>query len=611
MCGIYGWFGKNSDPESLQAMGTAIRHRGPDGFGVHDGENISLGICRLAFVDKANGQQPFFNQDKSIATICNGEIYNHLEIRDELQALGHRFLTHSDTEILPYAWQEWGLEMLEKLNGMFSIAIREGDTLTLARDRCGQKPLYIHTEENTLHFASEIRALLAAGIPAALNRAAIPAYLVNRYVPEPLTLFENITILPAGHFLTISPGSPAKIEAWWKPRVTPTLDISESEAISKLDSLTRDAVAISLQGEEKIATYLSAGVDSAILLESIRKTGLETTAFTAGFGTDSDEIHHAASIAKENNTPHIPVILHENDLANLRQVVAQMELPVGDALILAFDKLAGVAAQHGYRVAIGGDGIDESMMGYSFQSHLATIDSLPSLALKPAASLLRHCPLPILNRFFPFPGSLGNEGRKKIADYLAGFPSATPWQKSSGLRTLFTPAEADRLCIREVFQEPAIPEASCILDRQTLHLYQSWLQDWAIIRQDRNNMAHSIEYRMPFLDHRLVEFTLALPKNLKLHKSTNKYLWRKLTATPASKRPKQPFHLPLEKFRHSAPFQTLLRDCLNPSTVRSRNLFHPQEIKALLTAANHGEFLALKKVTSLIILELWMQTYIA
>jgi asparagine synthase (glutamine-hydrolysing) len=124
-------------------------------------------------------------------------------------------------------------------------------------------------------------------------------------------------------------------------------------------------------------------------------------------------------------------------------------------------------------------------------------------------------------------------------------------------------------------------------------------------------MAHSIEYRMPFLDHRLVEFTLALPKNLKLHKSTNKYLWRKLTATPASRRPKQPFHLPLEKFRHSAPFQTLLRDCLNPSTILSRNLFHPQEIEALVTAANHGEFLALKKVTSLIILELWMQTYIA
>ena len=123
-------------------------------------------------------------------------------------------------------------------------------------------------------------------------------------------------------------------------------------------------------------------------------------------------------------------------------------------------------------------------------------------------------------------------------------------------------------------------------------------------------MAHSIEYRMPFLDHRLVEFTLALPKDLKLNKSTNKYLWRKLTATPASKRPKQPFHLPLEKFRHSAPFQTLLKDCLNPSTIRARNLFHPEQIEALVTAANQGEFLALKKVTSLIILELWIQTYI-
>ena len=610
MCGIYGWFGKSSDPERLQAMGAAIRHRGPDGFQSQHAGDISLGICRLAIVDKTNGHQPFFNRDRSIATICNGEIYNHLEIRRELEALGHRFETHSDVEILPYAWQEWGLGMMEKLNGMFSIAIRDGDTITLIRDRCGQKPLYLHTDGNTLHFASEIRALLAAGIPAELNRAAIPIYLVNRYVPEPLTLFKDITILPAGHCLTISPGSPARIRPWWKPRVSPTLDISERDALGTLDSLTRDAVAISLQGEEKIATYLSAGVDSAILLESIRKTGFETTAFTAGFGTESDEIHHAAHIAKLNRTPHIPVILREDDLTDLRRVVAQMELPVGDALILAFDKLAAAAADHGYRVAIGGDGIDESMMGYSFQSHLAKIDSLPSVALKPAAAMLRHTPLPILDRFFPFPGSLGKEGREKIAGYLGNFPTATPWQKSSGLRTLFTPAEANRLCIGDDFHEPAIPEAASILDRQTLHLYESWLQDWAIIRLDRNNMAHSIEYRMPFLDHRLVEFTLALPKKLKLHNGTHKYLWRKLTHTPASRRPKQPFHLPLETFRHSPQFQTLLEDCLNPSTIRSRNLFHPEEIKTLVKAANRGEFLSLKKAAALIILELWMQTYI-
>ena len=610
MCGIYGWFGKGNDAHRLQTMRTAIKHRGPDGFQEHHTDNISLGICRLAIVDKKNGLQPFYNQDRTIATICNGEIYNHMEVRKALQALGHHFHTRSDVEILPHAWQEWGQDMMDRLNGMFSVAIQDGDRLILIRDRCGQKPLYLHTEGKSLHFASEIRALLAAGIPAEINYPAIPSYLVNRYVPEPLTLFKGITILPAGHFLTVTPTSPPRIEAWWKPSVTPTLDISESDALARLDTLTRDAVVISLQGEEKIGTYLSAGVDSSILLESIKRTDLETTAFTAGFGTESDEILHAAQIAKENNTPHVPVLLQEEDLTHLREVVAQMELPVGDALILAFDKLAAVAADHGYRVAIGGDGIDESMQGYSFQNHLAKLDSLPSASLKPAASLLRHCPLALLDRFFPFPGSLGKEGREKIANYLESFPSATPWQKSSGLRTLFTPAEADRLCLSQVFQEPGIPDAPTILDRQTLHLYESWLQDWSIIRQDRNNMAHSIEYRMPFLDHRLVEFTLALPKKFKLHKSTNKYLWRKLTRTSASTRQKQPFHLPLEKFRHSEAFQSLLKDCLNPSTIRERNLFDPAEIRILVEGANNGEFLALKKVVSLIVLELWMQTYI-
>ncbi len=610
MCGIYGWFGKDRDSARLHAMGKAIKHRGPDGFYTHETESISLGICRLAIVDKTHGQQPFFNKDKSIATLCNGEIYNHLEIRRELQALGHCFHTHSDAEILPYAWQEWGPASLEKLNGMFAIAIWKGNNLILARDRFGQKPLYVHVAGNIVHFASEIRALLAVGIPARLNRAAIPSYLVNRYVSEPLTLFEDITILPAGQFLKLSPGLSAQYKTWWKPSLTPILDIPEKEALPELSALTHDAVAISLHGEEEIATYLSAGVDSAVLLESINAAGFQTTAFTAGFGIESDEIQHAAQLAKANNTPHIPVILDQHDLANLRQVVAQMELPIGDALILAFDKLASVSASHGYRVAIGGDGIDESMMGYSFQRHLATIDSLPTFLLGPAASILRNSPLTLLDKFFPFPGSLGPEGREKIANYLRDFANSSPWQKVSGLRTLFTPAEVTQLCKAPVFQEPEIPEASCIMDRQTLHLYQSWMQDWAIIRQERNNMAHSIEYRMPFLDHRLINFTLSLPDNLKIRRSTNKYLWRKLTNSPASKRPKQPFHLPLEQFRQSKLFQSLLSDCLNPSIIHARDLFHINEVNRLVEAANHGEFLALKKVTSLMILELWMQSYI-
>ena len=615
MCGIYGWFGAPPSPNKLQAMGHAIRHRGPDGYGANSQASSSIGNCRLAIVDKAHGQQPFSNESQSISVVCNGEIYNHQELRSELQKLGHQFHTECDIEVLPHAWEQWGEDMLPKLNGMFTIAIQEQDTLTVIRDRCGQKPLYLAQNNEATYFASEIRALLAAGIRSKINNNAIIPYLVHRYVPEPQTMFEGITTLPAGHLVQFSNQQPQGVtRSWWKAPSFEPVDISESEAVSTLESLVNDSVSIALQGEEKIATYLSAGVDSSLLLHTIREAGYDTTTFTAGFGAASDEVQAATDLAKKYNVPHHSVICKPDDFDHLHQVVGQMELPVGDALILAFDKLSSRTAQEGFRVAIGGDGIDETMLGYSFQklNHLA--DQLPPYLCKLLGNTIRHTPIHLLNRYSPLPSSLGTEGREKIGSWFANFHQSSSWHQAVGLRTLFTPEEAQQLSPQHQWSEPKLTRGSSSLEKQALFQFQEWLQDWAIIRNERNSMAHSVEYRIPFLDHRIIDFTASLPLQLKINRLQGKHLWRKFAATKLPKansdKAKKPFYFPLEEFRNTSPFTQLVQDCLSQSTIEKRGMFNYQEIAKIIHSGEQGNFLALKKMVSLIVLELWQRNYI-
>ena len=585
-----------------------LHHRGPDGRGRFESGPFRCGMTRLAILDRENGQQPFTSSDGRIQAICNGELYNWQELRAELEKAGHQFKTRCDAEILPAAWLEWGTALPEKLNGMFALAIHDAeiDSLFLARDRCGQKPLY-YTSGSSFTFASEIKALSAAGVPLRPDPSHLSTWLSLRYLPEPFTLFENIQTLPAAHWMTVSASGKTHLERYWQP--TPKSPSNTEAPLDTLDQLTRSSVELALQSDVPIAAYLSGGVDSALLAHYIKDLGADITTVSIGFGAASDETATAQTTADHLDLPHHSTQLTPQSLSDLPRIIQQMDRPIGDALILAFDHLAQHTSSLGCKVALGGEGPDEHFAGYSFQRAFLTAHKLGPLGRTLAATVIDHLPPSLLDRFANFPASLGAEGRCKTANYLRQFSSRSFFRQATGLHTLFEPHEIQSLLHPDLLatqqEHPIVHSATSnspfALNQLLATQYTHWLPDWSLIRQDKNAMAHSLEYRAPFLDHRIIDFAFTLPDSAKLTRKNDKAIWRQLAArhlpTSITQRPKQPFYLPLEHPDWRTPLITLARDILS-----EENWLQSETISTLFQAT---DFLSLKKLAALTILQLW------
>ncbi len=606
MCGIFGWFGENTE-EDLSKMAQVLRHRGPDGEGYFHTEKAALGMTRLAILDHEGGGQPFVSEDENVVLVCNGEIYNFKELKKELEGYGHQFKTNNDVEVLPAAYLQWGEGFVEKLNGMFALALWEksAETLLLVRDRCGQKPLYITESNGVYYFASELKAFWALGIEKVLHEEAIPTYLNLRYVPEPQTLFKSVEIIPAGHLWKSGEG---KARQWWKAKITDSKPTDREE----LHHLVQSSVELALVSDEPIAVHLSAGVDSSVLLSEIHRQGTEVKALTATFGADSDELTGAAALAKKYGIEHHKVELNTESLSSLPQVVSQMELPVGDALIIAFDQLANATAQVGCKVALGGEGIDEIYGGYSFHKVMLLAEQMGKIGRTMIATGMGVTPKSILQRLSAFPAELGESGFKKVRQYFSQYDDLTDYEKGIELRTLFSSEDLSRHGM--TLAKQAFSEQGSLFDQHITYQFRSWLQDWAIIRQERNTMAHSVEYRMPFLDHRLVEFGLNSHPTDKIRGLEGKAAWRAMAQQcypeVMGKRVKQPFYFPVEERSYFDAVEEMVTDVLFSRTTRVTDFFPKGELDQLWKEVRESrEFLPLKKIMALLILELWLKEH--
>ncbi len=597
-------------------MLAALRHRGPDGIGTYQDETISLGITRLAILDPEPLTLPFRSPCGQITAICNGEIYNWQELRRTLTAQGHQFHTQCDCEVLPAAWLAWGTELPRHLNGMFALAIhdaREG-SLFLARDRCGQKPLYL-TTQGPLRFSSEIKSLAQAGVDLTLAPEHLQSWLSLRYLPEPTTLFAHIETLPAAHSLYVEKNGKRTLTRYWEPPLIPQPE-EHPQALEELDRLTRSSVELALQADVPLSVYLSAGVDSSLLAYYAKELGAEFTSTSLSFAAASDEGPEAAIFAQSLGITHHATTLTPESLTELPRVIAQMDRPIGDALILAFDHLAQHTRSLGSKVALGGEGPDEYFAGYSFQKALLTAQRLGPVGRNVAAATLRLLPSQVLNRLAQFPAKLGSSGQQKAASYFREFSRKTPFQRATDLHTLFTPNEMRELLAPDLLsqQTPLSQFEHSLSEDDFLNAlglqYRHWLPDWSLIRQDKNTMAHGLEYRAPFLDHRLIDFASQLPTSSKIHHGQEKYLWRKLAARHLPKavthRPKQPFYLPLEHPNWRKPFLALARERLSRQTLAQHGWLNEQAIEPLFQAT---QFLPLKKLAAILILQLWIEQH--
>lgn len=628
MCGIYGFAGFE-DGALLGRMGDAIRHRGPDGEGRLLNGRFAMGMRRLAIIDLSTGDQPIWNEDRTLAVVYNGEIYNYVELAEELAEKGHVFRTHSDTEVIVHAYEEWGRDCVTRFNGMFAFALhnlRTGDTF-FARDRCGQKPFYWWRDGGRFLFGSEVKAILECDhVPRECNVPAIDAFLALRYVPEPRTMFRGVFTLPAAHWMFLPKDGEPQIQRYWDvPVVEPGQQTGEEESLERIEAEFRKAVKIAMRSDVPVGAYLSAGVDSSLVVALMREHNPRIQTYSIGFNSPIDETRDAAETARLLGTEHHEIHCRHEDFASLPKIVWHMDRPVGDALIIAFNKLAQRTAQD-LKVTVGGEGADEIFAGYSFHKVIQMAEFyhqlVPGFVHRGATlPILRATPVNVLDRFFHFPADLGSEGKARFLEFFERYGDRTLFGNYVALKTVFgTETRRDLYTdalkgqANEEWVPPVRIDRGSFHDRMLALQWDEWLQDWSIIRQDKNTMAHSLEIRLPFLDHNLIEAGFRVPPRLKGTWTRDKIIERRLAAKllpPAvTNRPKNPFFFPMEFFFEHPEFHQLLSETLTEERVKARGYFRWEAVKALLDRMETREFLYLKQVMCLVILELWHQIFI-
>ncbi|MGE3777339.1 MAG: asparagine synthase (glutamine-hydrolyzing), partial [Pirellulaceae bacterium] len=580
MCGIAGILRTDSDSPApadvLSRMLQTIFHRGPDDEGVLlDGE-LAMGMRRLSIIDLAEGRQPMFDESGRFGVIFNGEIYNYRELRQELAGRGHQLRTHSDTEVIVHLYEERGAECLEQLRGMFAFAIwdKQSRELFLARDRLGVKPLYYAEHDGALLFASEIKALLQyPTLRPGMDLQALSDYLALKYVPAPRTLFAGIRSLPPGTFLRMRQGKIEQRRYWNLSFAKPSVCPSDEESEERLLELLRESVRLRLRSDVPFGAFLSGGVDSSLIVALMREQMTEPVrAFSVGFagGSEQDELPFARQVAARFGCEHHTLTITAADwLQHAEQVLWHLDQPIADQATVATFLVARLARQH-VKMVLTGEGGDELFAGYA---RYAGEQFSPWFRWLPPGmgSLLRRgtAYLPGLRR-----GKIAIQALTQ-ADEATRFAHWFPMFTDEARSELFGARGVEAVVpAASVFSaELARCDATAPLDRM-LHVDTSlWLPDYLLLRGDKLTMAHSLEARVPLLDHRLVEFAARLPVDAKLRGRTRKYLLKRVASRflPAEivHRRKQGFPIPIDRWlrREARP---LMRDLLAPDVLRAR-----------------------------------------
>ncbi len=538
MCGFVLAYAQTSDrlPDQtlLDRMDAAIRHRGPDGHGQRRCDRAVMGHRRLAIIDIAGGRQPMCTPDGRLWIVFNGEIYNFHAVRDELAAAGHPVNTHSDTEVLLHAYLVWGEKCLDRLNGMFAFAIYDGHTQSVfaARDRFGEKPLYVLERDGVLYLASELKALVETGlVEKRLDPVALYNYFANSYVMGPRTIFRGVRRLQPGYWLKAD-GASVHERCYWAP---PNLieDLADEKMIVEevLDAL-KDSVRLRLVSDVPVGFFLSGGVDSsAVVALASEVSGRRLETFSVGFDEARyDEREYARYVAKRFGTRHHEFLLEPGGVEVIEKIAWHTDEPFADSSALPTWYLSRLTREH-VKVTLSGDGGDEMFAGYdSYRGHVLSerLRKLPGFVRSVAAAAVRSMPgsgagkrvarLRLARNI----EDAGLEARDRFVakqqvafrrNHLAGMsPYLAPYATEENDRALFSP----------MFDHAISPLAGMTLWQQTVSL-----ADDMLVKVDRMSMAHGLEVRAPFLDHRLAELMNRVTFGAKLPRGRQKYLLRK------------------------------------------------------------------------------------
>ncbi|MBI3663816.1 MAG: asparagine synthase (glutamine-hydrolyzing) [Acidobacteria bacterium] len=606
----------------LRRMTARLAHRGPDGEGYFSSPEVSFGHRRLAIIDVPGGAQPMTTADGRYTIVFNGEIYNFRALRQELEAEGARFRTRSDTEaLLEMFARRGGAAALEKFRGMFAFAVWDAEqrALFLARDRLGVKPLYYCVRGGRLLFASEIKALLAhPDVPRRLNAAAVDDFLTYLYVPAPQTIFEGISDLPPAHWLEWKNGS-ARIERYWdaipEPGDAPAAQLEE-ELRAQLDQ----AVRLRLESDVPLGAFLSGGIDSSSIVALMARASANTVrSFSLGFGVGAEhytEIEYARRVSRRYNTEHKELEIHPKCAELMPAMVAHFDEPFGNPTALLIYQLAELTRRH-VTVALAGDAGDEVFLGYPRYHGVRLrryLDLFPRAARRAVAALADRIS----------ESSDGFHARRRAREFLT--TAGDHWQQAyASWVSYFSPTMRRELYTGEfraavgdydsaqVLDEHFARVAHCApLDQVGYVDLHTFLPYNLLEYGDRMSMAHALELRLPFTDHRLVEFSMRLPAELKLRGRHTKYLLREavrpLLPAEILERPKLGLNPPLGMWlqRELAP---LMDQYLSEETVRRRGWFRPEAVTRLREDFRSGRRDYSLHLWGLLVLEEWARQY--
>ncbi len=624
MCGIFGQLHpEHSDPALIHRMAQCLAHRGPDGYSVHHAEKLAFGAGRLAIIDLAAPPGVVFNEDRRVSIVFNGEIYNYRSLRPELEAAGHQFYTKTDTECIVHGYEQWGVGILDKLRGMFAFALWDGETLFLARDRNGEKPLYYLQRENgEFLFSSEMKAFFQhPEIRPQVNPDALAYYLTLGYVPPPLTMFAGIQKLAAGEYLRVTKHGIQKNRYWQPVMSTHQTNLSYAEAVKTVRESVINAVESRLISDVPVGALLSGGVDSSAVVAIMQKAVAQPLhTFTVGFdfpaGSPGDakfnvDAHYAAQAAQHIGTQHHRITIKDAHIADiLPHLIYQMDEPLAQHSIVQTAYVAALARHTGIPVLLSGDAGDELFLGYPHyraDRMLERFLSLPHL-------LRENVLLPLMSRIPRF----AEMARK--AQFSSPAARYLEWMRvfSTDTASQFM-RDADRAnCVQttlDALLNPLLaePNTSHFADRIAFTSLKLWIPEDSNMRVDKMSMLMSIEARAPLEDHFLTELALTLPLAYKLRGNTFKAVFkdaiREFVPPDILTRPKWGFIPPTSDWLRTQ-LRPLVETYLSREYVSAAGLCQPEAVAKMVDDHHHKRAYHLHSIWALLTLHLWHALYI-
>ena len=608
MCGIAGLFdtqGKRDfSPALIERINNIQSHRGPDELGVHLEPGVALGHRRLSIIDLSTGQQPLFNEDKSIVVVFNGEIYNYQPLMQELKDLGHQFRTRSDTEVIVHAWEAWGEDCVKRFRGMFAFALwdRNQQTLFLARDRMGVKPMfYALLGDGSFIFGSELKVITAhPAFVRTIDPLAVEEYFALGYVADPRCIYSGAKKLPPAHTLTIQHGAPLPApKAYWDVQFSLNNPIKPEDAIHELRTRLDESVRLRLMAEVPLGAFLSGGVDSSAVVATM--AGLSSTPVrTCAIGFDDPRFNESAfaqSVATRYHTDHHLEIVKSDDFDLIDTLAWLYDEPYADSSAIPTYRVCQLARKH-VTVALSGDGGDETFGGYR-RYRLHTMEEQARRALPLA---LRQPLFGMLGRFYPKADWAPRMFRAKTTFQALALTSVQAYLHSVSVLRL---DERERLYssqfkrilagyrASEVFQHHA---ANAHTDDPLALIqyldYKTWLVGDINTKVDRASMAHSLEVREPLMDHELIEWLATLPSSFKIKAKEGKWLFKKAFEPSLPHevlyRPKMGFSVPLAQWLRG-PLKDRLQQAVLGTQMEATGYFNPQTLQDMVRQHLSGQ----------------------